>query len=552
MEEEISEDWWEIEQTAMCPEGGGDVYLLDSTLIYLADAQGQWQLSERDLYQYTAKGWEILHLNALRDVQNATWINNRRYSFFYDAKGLLIRRIREDWDGVQWNRRYRYDNTYNNRGLRSSSVRWRWDGFQWVLNVRYLYSYDLKDRLRQRIRQRWNGTQWVNTTQYVYTYDPQGYRIRNDVYRWDRRAKIWVLDYKYEYINDNEGNVLVRTRYLLTGGRWQEESRVEYFYDIHGNRTQWIKYVKVGVQWKVHSRKDYFWRFFNAAPTDIELSDSLFYEGDPQGTVVGVFHATDVDDNAHTFTLIEGDGTNDRDNGRFRISGNSLLLDGNTTSLDGPFYIFVRADDGRGGMYCKAFRIYKCKAFTISYQIEQISCHGTCDGSIAITEVQNATNPVRYVWNTGDTTPEISNLCPGQYSLTITDKIGCVQEGCYRCEDGRVEAEVRGGVGPYRYKWSNGDTTGTVDSLAPGRYVVTVEDSHGCVVVDTAVVDSFVCPEVVLGLQVEDVRCWGSCDGRAEVEVGGMWTSRYRWSRGDTTRVLEDACAGTYGGLLSM
>ena len=35
--------------------------------------------------------------------------------------------------------------------------------------------------------------------------------------------------------------------------------------------------------------------------------------------------------------------------------------------------------------------------------------------------------PYSYMWNTGDTTLSLSNLLPGDYSLTITDSPGCVR-----------------------------------------------------------------------------------------------------------------------------
>ena len=42
--------------------------------------------------------------------------------------------------------------------------------------------------------------------------------------------------------------------------------------------------------------------------------------------------------------------------------------------------------------------------------------------------------------------------------------------------DGRLQANASGGVGPYTYAWSNGETTQTIQGLLPGTYSVTVTD----------------------------------------------------------------------------
>jgi len=53
--------------------------------------------------------------------------------------------------------------------------------------------------------------------------------------------------------------------------------------------------------------------------------------------------------------------------------------------------------------------------------------HATPDegGSIEITGIQNGTPPFQYEWSNGDTATLISDLPPGQYSLTLTDSTGC-------------------------------------------------------------------------------------------------------------------------------
>ncbi|MFM9006007.1 MAG: hypothetical protein ACKOSR_10975, partial [Flavobacteriales bacterium] len=39
---------------------------------------------------------------------------------------------------------------------------------------------------------------------------------------------------------------------------------------------------------------------------------------------------------------------------------------------------------------------------------------------------------------------------------------------------------VTGGTGNKTYAWSNGETTATINNLAPGTYTVTATDAAGC------------------------------------------------------------------------
>ncbi len=50
-----------------------------------------------------------------------------------------------------------------------------------------------------------------------------------------------------------------------------------------------------------------------------------------------------------------------------------------------------------------------------------ISCYGACDGLIKLT----GSGALKYLWNTGDTTAVLDQLCPGVYHVEITDPDGC-------------------------------------------------------------------------------------------------------------------------------
>lgn len=63
----------------------------------------------------------------------------------------------------------------------------------------------------------------------------------------------------------------------------------------------------------------------------------------------------------------------------------------------------------------------------------------------------------------------------GSLTLAITQQ----EPTCSRYSDGSITITPSGGVAPYQYIWSNGETTGTIDSLLAGNYSVSVIDANG-------------------------------------------------------------------------
>jgi len=95
----------------------------------------------------------------------------------------------------------------------------------------------------------------------------------------------------------------------------------------------------------------------NHNPTDITLSKTTVVENF-EG-LVGAFSAVDPDEgDTHTFSLIQGDGTTDKDNSLFTITGNQLFLN-NSVDYESvkTLNINVAVNDGKGGLMTKAFTI---------------------------------------------------------------------------------------------------------------------------------------------------------------------------------------------------
>lgn len=127
------------------------------------------------------------------------------------------------------------------------------------------------------------------------------------------------------------------------------------------------------------------------------------------------------------------------------------------------------------------------------------SAPGMNDGSIMCDSISGS---ITYIWSTGDTTPGISGLAPGDYCVTMTDiNSGCsavqcftVQEAgcalvvtaiveeilCFGDSNGSISLNVENATLPITYQWSTGDTTSTIGNLHAGDYDVTITDGAGC------------------------------------------------------------------------
>src|SRR5690554_1390764 len=158
----------------------------------------------------------------------------------------------------------------------------------------------------------------------------------------------------------------------------------------------------------------------------------------------------------------------------------------------------------------------------------------------------SASGGVEYLWNTGDTTSEItvSPLTTTTYEVLVTDANGCENTATVTVtvhplpladagEDVAIcigESTTLSASGGVEYLWNTGDTTSeiTVSPLVTTTYEVLVTDANGCQ--NTAEVTVTVHP-LPLADAGEDVAiCIG--ESTTLLASGGV---EYLWNTGDTT-----------------
>ncbi|MBI1289479.1 MAG: T9SS type B sorting domain-containing protein [Flavobacteriales bacterium] len=211
-------------------------------------------------------------------------------------------------------------------------------------------------------------------------------------------------------------------------------------------------------------------------------------------------------------------------------------------------------------------QIFQPTEIIIDTLVVNATC-GQCNGQITVTP-DGGVPPYTYLWGNGQTTASISGLCPGVYTVDVTDAIGCTQNfdiavsndggptsatvvstdaSCFGVCDGEATVTPVGGIPPYNYLWvPGGQTTANVTGLCAGVYNVQIEDSLGCIYTQIVTINE---PSQILGNpNVTQATC-GQCNGQIYLTPSGGDSGpyTYAWSPNVSTNDTASAlCAGIY------
>ncbi|MBK6364939.1 MAG: PQQ-dependent sugar dehydrogenase [Saprospiraceae bacterium] len=131
-----------------------------------------------------------------------------------------------------------------------------------------------------------------------------------------------------------------------------------------------------------------------------------------------------------------------------------------------------------------------------------VTCYDSCDAKI---QLANLGNGVSYVWTNGQLTQDISDLCPGSYSVTLTDTMGCQAVGTWTIDtveqlkidvliaDLLFEAFANQEVTFLWYKDGvpiEGATGSKLEAKGAGEYYVIATNTNGCIVQSFSIIIS--------------------------------------------------------------
>lgn len=232
---------------------------------------------------------------------------------------------------------------------------------------------------------------------------------------------------------------------------------------------------------------------------------------------------------------------------------------------------FVAITDSNVCVHFSPVSIAQPAPIVANASITNAVCTNVCTGAISLAPT-GGTAGYTYLWSpaaditTGQGTANVSGLCPGTYTVLITDTHMCVHTetftigqstpltvavtsaniSCSNACSGTAFVNISTGLSPYTIQWSdlNGQTNDTASALCAGTYTVNVSDANGCVTSLSTTITAT--PAVIANASITNAGC-GACDGSAiVVPTGGTFPYSFLWSNGQTSAAASNLCSGLY------
>lgn len=227
----------------------------------------------------------------------------------------------------------------------------------------------------------------------------------------------------------------------------------------------------------------------------------------------------------------------------------------NVTGLTSKTYSVVVSDQNNCSVSQSYYISQPAVPLVASINIVHTTC-GLANGNLTAIAT-GGTFPYLHTWTGGATTASLQNIQTGNYTVTVTDANGCVASQnavvlpstavvvsassfnnvlCHGGHDGDASVYISGGIIPYSYMWSNGQTQPTATALTPGNYSVTVTDSAGCTVSSSFVISQPAAIQIVT--PATQTVCKNQSVTLVPTVNGGAMPYTYLWSTGANSLTL--------------
>ena len=235
---------------------------------------------------------------------------------------------------------------------------------------------------------------------------------------------------------------------------------------------------------------------------------------------------------------------------------NFIWSNGDTTilndSLGAGIYMAMIVDTNGCGMILSDTIIELSTAITSNFITQAPQCLSATGGTIFVT-VTGGTTPYQYTWSTGDTLDVADSLFAGNYSVVITDQLGCNDTAVASLADSSIFSVQAIGdtifcegdsvmlLATYYansiYQWYadtiaiNSADSSNYNSVANGNYYVTL--TNGCGVFTSATIQTIKNPLPILVVTDDFTTV---CDSALNLSASGALN--YQWL---PTTALDDA-----------
>jgi hypothetical protein len=199
-----------------------------------------------------------------------------------------------------------------------------------------------------------------------------------------------------------------------------------------------------------------------------------------------------------------------------------------------------------------------------------VLCNGASNGAIDLS-ISGGITPYTFLWSNAATTEDLSAVAAGAYTITVSDANSATATSSYTITEptaiaasgvvtnvsvngganGAINVSVSGGVSPYMYSWSNGETTEDLTGLIAGSYTNTITDVNACTTISSNTVTEPAALNAAITAQTNNA-CNGGANGSIDLTVtGGVTPYTYTWNNSATTEDLTGLVAGTYNVIVS-
>lgn len=201
----------------------------------------------------------------------------------------------------------------------------------------------------------------------------------------------------------------------------------------------------------------------------------------------------------------------------------------------------------------------------IASSVDSVNCFNGNDGTINITVIGGSLIN-SFLWSDGNGSEDRTGLVNGNYTVTVTDILGCTVSQSFAVlqpsqliadatgtastcgnANGTVSSTATGGTGGYTYLWSTGSSSQNLINVAGNTtYTVTVTDANSCTSSDAVAIGGASNPNIAAST-VDSVNCFGGSDGSIAITIGGGTPGfSYLWNDGITTEDRTGLTPGNY------
>ncbi|MDC0249416.1 T9SS type A sorting domain-containing protein [Flavobacteriales bacterium] len=231
----------------------------------------------------------------------------------------------------------------------------------------------------------------------------------------------------------------------------------------------------------------------------------------------------------------------------------TLATTNNISNLSAANYSCTILDNNWSCLSTETFSLSQPTELISTLTTFNVSCNSLCDGEI-ISNTSGGILPYSYLWTNSQDTDTASNLCPGNYSLSVTDENGCVENisttisepneilvsvdstaniTTYGGSDGYIYISLNGGSGLLSANWTSIDgfnaTTEDIIALSSSTYFLHALDTNLCLYLDTFELTQPSSLWTNIDV-VNNPSCYDSCNGSIQITVdGGDSTYFYSW-----------------------